>query len=506
MDSFNDSVLSAYFPGLVDVCVGDDGQLVYAMLKDGELVFVAEHDTETGSFIIPEAKHFQFALPRASEVARYFRQSDDTLYDDLLTYLKRFSALDDAQWAIVAHYVFLTYLHDHLGIDYCGYLLFYAVPERGKSRTGKSVTYVAFRGIHLVELRPANIFRYSQNLHGTFFFDLLDVSKKAERSDCEDILLLRFEKGAKIPRIMFPDQGPFNDTVYYDIYGPTIFASNEELHNILETRCLPIIMPNRPGNYENPRPELGLELKERFTAFRARHLFCSFPDLEPIDGISGRLWDITKPLFFVNSLLPVEAVVLEDSLIEIASEKDDSRKDSLEGRLVTIIKEITDEGGHGRSPEWSIRTSVIRERFNQGRPLDRHVSPQWIGKRLKSMSFSNRIVNGYSEIRITDQEYLTILKQYSLVPKWSARHSHAQGNSLPEKAEQHQHDLSLVESGRESAQVARQSYTFTNQEERNVYFTKLNELKQVEGVSLDEMERQAMQAVEQWRTDNDFPF
>ena len=178
MDSFNESSLSAYFPGLVDVCSDDDGQLVYAILKDGELVLEKEYITEAESFSIPEKKHFQFTIPRAAEVLRYFGQEDTALYDDLLSYLKRFSALDDEQWAIVAHYVFLTYLHDHPGIDYCAYILFNAVPERGKSRTGKSIIHVAFRGIHLIELREATIFRYSQYLHGTLFFDLVDISKK----------------------------------------------------------------------------------------------------------------------------------------------------------------------------------------------------------------------------------------------------------------------------------------------------------------------------------------
>ena len=502
MDSFNDSALSAYFPGLVDVCINDDGQLVYAILKDGELTFSQEYITETESFAIPERKHFQFTIPRATEVMRYFNQNDDALYDDLLTYLKRFSGLDDLQWAIVAHYVFLTYLHDHPGIDYCGYLLFYAVPERGKSRTGKSVTYVAFRGIHLIELREATIFRYSQHLHGTLFLDLLDVSKKAERGGCDDILLLRAEKGAKCCRVQYPDQGAFNDTVYYDIYGPTIIASNEQLHNILETRCLPIIMPNRPGNYENPRPELGLEIKERLAAFRAKHLTTVFPDLEPINGISGRLWDITKPMFFVNSLLPVDQQTLEDSILSIAGEKDESRKDSLEGRLVAIIKEITDEGGLGRFVEWSIKTGDIRNKFNQGRPEDKHVTPQWVGKRLKSMSFHNRIVHGYSEIKITAQEYALILKQYGHTTRESAQPT----NSQPEKVPQHQHVLNEVESGRESAQGRAKRSTFSTPEEKKVYFAKLDELKEQGGLSRDEMESLAQKSVEDFRNSHDLPF
>jgi hypothetical protein len=472
------------------------------MIKDGELSLAQDYITETESFTIPERKHFQFTIPRAAEVMRHFNEDDESLYDDLLAYLKRFSALDDKQWAIVAHYVFLTYLHDHPGIDYCAYILFYAVPERGKSRTGKSVTYVAFRGIHLIELREATIFRYSQNLHGTLFLDLLDVSKKAERGGCDDILLLRAEKGAKCCRVQYPDQGAFNDTVYYDIYGPTIIASNEQLHKILETRCLPIIMPNRPGNYENPRPELALELKERLTAWRARHLTTTFHDLEPIEGISGRLWDITKPMFFVNSLLPIDHQTLEDSILSIAGEKDESRKDSLEGRLVAIIKEITDEGGLDRFVEWSIKTGDIRARYNQGRPEDRHVSPQWIGKRLKSMSFHNRIVHGYSEIKITVQEYALILKQYGLTPRESAHST----NCLPVKAEQQQNVLREVESGRESAQTRGQRSTFTTPEEKEIYLAKLNELKAMGGLTRDEMERLAQEHLGQWRCNHDLPF
>jgi len=494
MDSFNESSLSAYFPGLVEVCSDDDGQLVYAILKDGELVLAKEHITETDSFCIPEKKHFQFTIPRAAEVLRCFGQEDTTLYDDLLSYLKRFSALDDEQWAIVAHYVFLTYLHDHPGIDYCAYILFNAVPERGKSRTGKSVIHVAFRGIHLIELREATIFRYSQNLHGTLFLDLLDISKKAERGGCDDILLLRAEKGAKCCRVQHPDQGAFNDTVYYEIYGPTIISSNEPLHKTLETRCLPIIMPNRPGNYENPRPELGLELKERLTAWRAKHLFTTFADIEPIEGISGRLWDITKPLFFVNSLLPVDFHILEESILAIAGDKDASRKDTIEGRLVAVIKEITSEFALDCFAEWSIKTGEIRKRYNEGKPEDRHASPSWIGKRLKRMSFHNRIVHGYSEIMITSDEYATILKQYG----HTAGESSKPTNPLPEKAEQNHHVLREVEGGRGSAQVQVQ-FDFKSPEEKEFYYETLQALQNEGGKSREEIELLLQEAVAEWR-------
>ena len=72
MDSLTEGVLSAYFPGLVDVCQGDDGQLLYAVIKDGELIMVPDYTIGNETFVIPEQKHFQFLLPRASEVLRYY--------------------------------------------------------------------------------------------------------------------------------------------------------------------------------------------------------------------------------------------------------------------------------------------------------------------------------------------------------------------------------------------------------------------------------------------------
>jgi hypothetical protein len=333
----------------------------------------------------------------------------------------------------------------------------------------------------------------------------MDISKKAERGNSDDILLLRAEKGAKCCRIQNPEEGPFNDMVYFDIYGPTIISSNEPLQHILETRCLPITMPNRPGNYENPRPELALELKERLTAWRAKHLFATFPDMEPIEGISGRLWDISKPMLFVNSLLPVDSRILTKSILAIAGEKEESKKDTVEGRLVAIIKEITSEFALNRFAEWSIKVSDIRTRYNQGKPENRHASSPWIGKRLKSMSFHNRIVKGYSEIRITADEYATILKQYRYAAGESAQPTDSLPNSLPEKDEQDQSLLREVESGRESAQV-QECLEFDSTSEREIYEETLQALKDEGRMSQEEMTLQANKVLKNSRKYEDTSF
>ena len=492
--------LSACFPGLVDVCETDDGQLLYLVSKDGNFTLQESAIVNGCEVIPPDRDDFPFTPPRAGTVMEYIKQDDANLFQDVVTHLKRFSALDDHQWAVAAHFLFFTYLHDHQDIYYAPILLFHAVPERGKSRTGKSLTHLAFRGIHLSELREANILRYCENLRSTLFFDIMDVWKKAGRTGCEDLLLGRFEKGQKSSRVLFPDKGAFKDMKHYDVYGPTIIASNEQLHKILDTRCLQITMPNLPGNYENPHPDTALELKARLTAWRAKHLSTILPAMEPVEGISGRLWDISKSLFLVNSLLDADSNLLKEAIIAISGERREDKQDSIEGRLVAIIKEITDEGGLDRFVDWYIRTSEILKKLNADMPEDKQYSSPWIGKKLKSMSIRHRTVIGRSEIQLTAKEYTTLLDQYG----FTRRELLPPTETLPNQSQQNNTLAGDVGSCRVPPQT--KTTTFNNPEERELYLSELKILKQTGGKSLEEMERLAMVAVEQGRCDNDMPF
>lgn len=502
MSNPKDIKLSACFPGLIDVCEAKDGQLLYLISQNDEFLLLESALVNGSEVMPPEKEHFPFLLPQAETVMEYLNREDDDLYDDVLIYLKRFSALDDHQWAVVAHFVFLTYLHDHKDIFYCPILLFHAVAERGKSRTGKSVSYLSYRGIHLSELREANILRYGENLNSMLFFDIMDVWKKAVQNRCEDLLLGRFEKGQKASRVLSPEKGAFRDMKHYEIYGPTIIVSNEQLHKILDTRCLPITMLNLPGNYENPHPDTAQELKARLTAWRGRHLNAELPAMEPLEGISGRLWDIAKSLFLVNSLLDVESNALKNAIISIARERSESKQDSIEGRLVAIIREITAEEGLDRFTDINIKISSILRKLNEDRPADKQITPQWIGRKLKSMSIRHRTINGRSEIALTIPEYKTLLNQYG----FGSRDTTNPTETLPDKTEQIQYDTYVVGSSRVSGQTPANKSTFSNPEEMEVYLARIKELKEKGGMTRDEIERQAQESVEQWRQNHDLPF
>lgn len=404
------TVISANFQGLVDLVVDDNDNVAYLIKDSNKLQVATVWKVNKTLHIPPNRENIPFQLSRASEVIKHYQlNNNQKLFEDIIAYLKRFSYLSDRQWILITSYVFLTYIQNHPDIHYLPIILLYAVPERGKTRTGKAIIYISFRGIHLVDLREANLFRFSQNLGATLFFDIMNLWKKAEKNGAEDILLLRCEKGAKATRVIYPEKGAFEDTRYYDVYGATVIATNEPIHKILDTRCIFITMPNKPQDYENPIPEKAQELKERLTAERARIMNAPLPNIETIQGLNGRLWDISKPLLQVCKMVyPDGFNNLVDALLEIAGQRIENKKASIEGQIISILYELSPDN----ISEWTLKTSDVLEKLNETRPERWKISSQYFGKKLNAMGLQTKIIMGYSKIQLNKEDFKTLLIQY----------------------------------------------------------------------------------------------
>lgn len=407
----NGKKMIAIFPNLVDL-VDDDGNVAFLIRDDGGVHIAATEEIDGVEYFPPAKEHLPFLLPRAERCLKYYGTDDNSLFDDLLKYYKKYSFLPDEQWLVVALYTFQTYLQDHPDIHYQAMLLFHAVPERGKSRTGKAIANVAYRGVHLVDMREANIFRYSGNLAATLFFDIMNLWKKVEKNGSEDVLLLRYEKGAKVSRVLYPEKGAFEDTVYYEIHGPTIMASNEPVHKILGSRCIAYTMPNAPGNYEDPTPELGQNIKERLVAWRAKAMDALLTDIKPIDGITGRLWDITKPLFQICSVVcPVRYKALLGVIRNIAGERVQEKKESVDGLLIQVIYEMT----QADADHFDISTADVTAKFNELWQGDKPKSKEWTGRKLKTLGIPTDTKSRFSMIHLDRKTLETILSQYGFI-------------------------------------------------------------------------------------------
>jgi len=376
---------TALFPGLVEI-VEQNGEPAF-LIKRGEAYEVlGEVEGPDGQvFRPPPREKIPWLLPRAVEVLKYIEADDDpeALYNDLLTYFQAASELPGpGYYHLQVAWAFHTYILE--AVYYSPEICFYSTDgERGKTRTGKAMIYVARRGVHVESLRDAYLVRLAHNFQATIFFDCLDLWRKAEKAGCEDIILGRFERGITVPRVLYPERGAHQDTVFYEVFGPTIISTNVAVHHILETRAIQInMLPAKKSRFEHEiSPKDALPLKERLTAWRARHLGAALPDCQK--PAPGRLGDILKPLLQV--LMMVNPAVVPEFRALISKIEKTRRIDkatSLDAQIALTVAGLEEKVVRGILP-----VKLITDTFNENRPEREQFTYQRMGRRLRGLGF-----------------------------------------------------------------------------------------------------------------------
>ena len=372
----------ARFPNLVDV-VEDNGELVYLIAEGTQLKTVPSITLGGKVAFPPSREQLPFLIPRWNEISRaYHEDTPQALFHDLVEYHKAFSHLpSEAYYVLLAAWDFSTYIIEHL--NYSGYIYLYAVPERGKTKTGQAMIYVSYRGIHQENLREANLFRSSHDLAATLFIDVSNISKKAIRESSLDIVLQRFEKGAKVQRVLHPEWGPFKDSRFYDIFGATVIATNEPINDIMESRSFPIDMPFAHSNFPKPQPHHGLPFRERLLAWRA-HFLIDKPVLpSPPQFPMGRLNDIATPLWQLIKLAsPSHCPQFEDIINEFTEKRRQGKASTLEGEVIKALLDLQSAAEDGK-----IEVDMVTDSVNQGRKDFHKESSRYIGKVLRRLGF-----------------------------------------------------------------------------------------------------------------------
>jgi len=413
----------ARFPGLVDIVQDADGKPQFLMLVDGRPTVMNEWQGQ----LPPPRDQLPFLLPKADAVvAHYERGKDAALFDDLVAYHLSLSQLPSEDHALLlAAFTAHTYLMERW--HYSPVLCLFAVPERGKSRTGKGIAYASYRGIHTETLQEANLFRWSNDLAATLLLDVKDLWRKAEKRGAEDILLQRFEAGPKVSRVYWPDRGAFKDTRYFDVFGPTIIATNEAIDNILDTRAITIVMPDADRDFPTPvTPEAGLPFRERLTAFRARYLDADLP--RPPRLAQARLGDIAQPLATIVQLMAPHHFDRFRALIRgIEADRLSDRATSLEGRILEAMLGLGEQVEAGK-----LAVAAITEAINEGWPEKWQKSTESVGRKLKALGFTkSRLAGGARAIEYDTAKLNRLAERYGICLP-SAEPSQLSQPSLPD--------------------------------------------------------------------------
>ncbi|MGD8238246.1 MAG: hypothetical protein PVH68_06835, partial [Armatimonadota bacterium] len=238
----------ALFDGLVDLVQADGLPAFLVRAGRPEAAYaprVVQRAAVHGKPVLPpEPDAIPWLLPRAHEVLAHFHagrecppETDARLYADLVAHHRAASQLPDAAlYGLLALWDMHTYLLEHF--HYSPIICLHGLPERGKSRTGRAMIHVAYRGLHVPSTRHSFISRVASDFRATLFFDLRDVWRKLLRDATEEVVLQRFERDVYVPRVDRPAAGPHRDTRFYPVFGPTIIATNVAPDRMLDSRGL----------------------------------------------------------------------------------------------------------------------------------------------------------------------------------------------------------------------------------------------------------------------------
>ena len=375
------TVKIAHFDSLVDLAL-DKKDDVGFLVKDRSILKI-EYVLPVGdTYMTPPSKDgITWMLSKAASVQKHYKTDRDaSLFNALVSYFKKVSELPDQNhYKFLAAYVMHTYLMEKF--EYSPIIWLYSIPERGKTRTGKAITYTSFRGVHLITLSTPYIIRLAQNSKATIFFDVSDLQKQMMKNSVYDIMLNRFEKGAKVSRVFHPLKGAFADTTHFAVFGPTVAATNEPINDILSTRAIQIIMPESGRSFpDDVKHADGLVFRERLLAFRARWLDKDLPDVEK--PCSGRLGDILKPLRQIVNMVCADEKWFMDFARDVETQRKASNNDSLDAQVISAIIDSRKALTKGHMMHEDILGSLNRNKSDSEK-----ISSQKLGKITTRLGF-----------------------------------------------------------------------------------------------------------------------
>lgn len=378
-------------PGVVDVL--DDGKKLVYLKDNGETA--EQIKTDKGLFQPPPRELLPYLLPSKDKVLGYIKEgligtkkSGPGLYERLEAYHKGISDLpNELFYDLLVLWDVHTYLLDRL--HFSPMLYFFAVKERGKSRTGKGCIYVSRRGVWTETIREADIIRWGNDHKAALGFDVKDFPKKIQRANCDDLMLARFEAGSTSSRTLWPDRGAFKDTKTFNLFGPTIIATNRPVDDILESRCISISMkPSIKTFNDSVLPEDAIDLKAQLAAFRFQHRNTKLAELDK--PVSGRLGDILSPLQAIVATFFPEKSQRFISLVKIISEqKQDEATDTFEAQIVEATVR-----GESQVVDGFLPVDLIASLFNEGKDEKFMVRNDTVGRVLRGLGFSSRRATG----------------------------------------------------------------------------------------------------------------
>ncbi|MHC1630743.1 MAG: hypothetical protein ACXQT4_00330 [Methanotrichaceae archaeon] len=325
----------------------------------------------------------------------------------------------DEKILYIIHALWIMASYRQQDFDVAPYLQFIAPISSGKTRALEVTSLLSYRGVLYATISPAALCREIDKYHITPCVDQaefnLDTRNDYGRENY-NIFLCGYRKGQFYTRA---DRENTDDVIRKDVFSFKALTSTRDFDEALSSRS--IIFNMKEGEPEiKDIKEIMPEIQRLRMQLLYLHLLKDSPLLSHLNAIhecpsiTGRLREIYQPLIAVADFLCIDKTPIVSFI-----EKDKIRKlkvlqESLEGQIVTTIKEIMDEdAGESTLTGEKVIISVkdIAERLDE--------RPQRIGRKLNVLNLERVRMNRGMVIDLSDEknrrQLQYLFKKYGLI-------------------------------------------------------------------------------------------
>ncbi|MCS7106327.1 MAG: hypothetical protein NZ942_03355 [Candidatus Aenigmarchaeota archaeon] len=249
-------------------------------------------------------------------------------YELLIKIFKRYIAMDEEYYHLVACWILGCYFHKKF--PSFPFLYLNAMKQSGKTRLLKLLAFLT-NGIYTVNITEAVLFRKNEPL----FVDEIENITRKEKSGLRELLNVAYKKGGIVERSRKIEKTGEIVIEKFELYRPVAMANIEGMDEVLEDRCIVIVLERCFDPVITRRLEM-FELDEDIKKFKEFISFSVVDDDVVVVGID--IEEVLKTLFsYFNKTEQNDTLNINNFTI-----KNDTNNTSL--LIISKIKESTLQG------------------------------------------------------------------------------------------------------------------------------------------------------------------
>lgn len=358
---------------------------------------------------VPISEAFSAAREK---LTRFLEFSNDDVYDFL------------AVW-IIGTWFFVLF-------NAFSYLYVGGLKRCGKTKLLTVLYCLCFNAVPSSNISTSSLFRSIEAWRCTLLLDETEKLRNPERSeDLRSALLSGYKRG--MPVIRTHKEALVPET--FDVYSPKAIANIRGLDDVLEDRCVTIIMQRGANKaildrepditnleWQNTRDLLYASALSSWRVVRDAYQSLTDPD------ITGRDFELWRPILALAKVIaqPLYERLRTFALVKVRERQIESVSESGEMLLIQALVGLVDQN----SDAWWTIAAVKEQLLAKFDEEHSWITNDWVGRALKRLGFSERRrVGPNRQVRLTREAVLTLAQRHGMIEDVSVSNAGASGVS-----------------------------------------------------------------------------